>query len=50
MSEPEAPRPEPQTPGGYGSRWWKWLLIYLVIGGGVYALVYFIFFADGYGS
>jgi hypothetical protein len=49
MSEPEAPKPAPDG-GGYGSRWWKWLLLYLVIGGAVYALVYFIFFANGYGS
>jgi hypothetical protein len=36
--------------GGYRSNWWKWLLLYLVIGGAVYALVYFVFLSDGYGA
>jgi hypothetical protein len=51
MSEPQAPKPEPEPGGGYGgSRWWKYLLIYLVVGGAVYALIYFLFLSDGYGS
>ena len=36
--------------GGYGRNWGKYILIYLLVGGGVYALVYFLFLADGYGS
>jgi hypothetical protein len=37
--------------GGYSrSNWPKYLLIYLLVGGAIYAVVYFLFFADGYGS
>jgi hypothetical protein len=43
---------EEQKPdGGYRSSWWKYVLIYLVVGGAIYALVYFLFLSDGvYGS
>ncbi len=41
---------EPQSGGGYGSKWVKWLLIYVVVGAAVYALVYFLFLGNGYGS
>jgi uncharacterized RDD family membrane protein YckC len=47
---PDRPAPEPESKGTYGSRWWKYLLIYLIVGGAAYALVYFLFFSDGYGS
>lgn len=31
---------------GYGKRpLWQWLLIYLIIGGIIYALIYFLFLA-----
>jgi hypothetical protein len=46
-------KPEPPEPsGGYRSKWMKYLLIYLVVAAVVYALIYFIFIADGggYGS
>lgn len=45
-------KPEPPEPkGGYGSKWLRYLLIYLVVAAVVYALIYFIFIADGgYGS
>lgn len=34
--------------GGYGrSKWPKYLLIYLVIGGAIYALVWFLFLRNG---
>lgn len=33
--------------GGYGSNWVKWLIIYLVVGGAIYLLVYFLFLRDG---
>lgn len=37
--------------GGYSkSKWPKYLLIYLLVGGAIYAVVYFLFFSDGYGS
>jgi hypothetical protein len=37
-------RPE----GGYSkSNWPKYVLIYLVIGGAIYALIYFLFLRDG---
>lgn len=26
---------------------WKWILLYIVIGGILYAIIYYIFFADG---
>ena len=32
---------------GYGSPWWKWLLLYLAIGGVIYLIAYFVFFAHG---
>ena len=36
---------------GYGKHpWWQWLLIYLVVAGIVYAIVYFLFFAHSGGS
>ncbi len=45
MTEPN------QTPDkGYGRNWVKYLLIYLLIGGAIYAVVYFLFFSDGYFS
>lgn len=34
---------------GYSNKpLWQWLLIYVVIGGIIYAAVYFIFFKGGY--
>jgi hypothetical protein len=36
-----------QKPGGYGTNWRKWLLIYLVVGVVAYLLIYFLFFSDG---
>lgn len=34
---------------GYGKRsLWQWILIYIVIGGIIYAFAYFIFFRGGY--
>ena len=35
---------------GYGRNWKKWLAIYLVVGGIVYALVYLVFIRGGSGS
>jgi hypothetical protein len=38
---------EEQRPdGGYRSRWWRYLLIYLIVGGVIYALIYFLFLSD----
>jgi hypothetical protein len=34
----------------YGSFWTKWLPIYLIAGGIVYAIVYFLFLSGGGGS
>jgi preprotein translocase subunit SecG len=36
--------------GGYGSRWKKWLLVYLAIGIVVYAIIYFVFIHNGSGG
>ena len=36
--------------GGYGRNWLKYLLIYLVVGGAIYLLVWLLFLRDGYGS
>jgi hypothetical protein len=33
--------------GGYGSRWKKWLLVYIAIGVVVYAIIYFVFIYHG---
>jgi hypothetical protein len=43
---------EPKDPGGgYRSKWWRYLLIYLVAAVVVYGLIYFLFLRDGvYGS
>lgn len=31
---------------GYGKRpLWQWILLYIIIGGAIYALIYFFFFA-----
>ena len=35
--------------GGYGSKWKKWLLIYLAVGAVVYAIIYFVFLNHGGG-
>jgi hypothetical protein len=35
---------------GYGSRWWKWLLLYLAVGGAIYLIVYFVLFANSGGA
>lgn len=42
----------PQKPSkGYGKRpLWQWILIYIIVGGIIYALVYYIFFGMDNGS
>jgi len=35
---------------GYGSRWWKWLALYVAVAGVVYVIVYFAFFHHGGGG
>ena len=50
VPEPAAPT-EPPKHGSYGKRpWWQWLLLYLVVGGIVYFLVYLIFFNGSAGD
>jgi hypothetical protein len=39
-----------QKQSGYGSRWKKWLAIYLAVGAVVYVLVYLLFFRGGGGG
>ena len=42
---------EEKPKGIYGKRpMWQWILIYLVVGGIVYALIYFIFLRQGVSS
>lgn len=37
----------PSKTDGYGKRpLWQWILIYLVIGGIIYATIYYFFFAN----
>lgn len=36
--------------GGYGRNWLKWLVIYLIVGGAIYLLVWFLFLRNGYGG
>lgn len=36
--------------GGYGRNWLKYLIIYLVVGGAIYLLVWLLFLRDGYGG
>jgi hypothetical protein len=44
-------KPQGEAKRGYGSKWKKWLLIYLGVGAVVYAIVYFVFFhGGGYGG
>ena len=39
---------KPEGDGGYSkSKWPRYLLIYLLIGGAIYALIYFLFLRDG---
>jgi hypothetical protein len=34
---------------GYGKRpLWQWVLIYLIVGGLIYGVVYYFFFSGGY--
>lgn len=42
----------PQKPSkGYGKRSaWQWILIYIVVAGVVYALIYYLFFKGDSGS
>jgi hypothetical protein len=40
-------KPQGSAKRGYGSKWKKWLLIYLAVGAVVYAIVYFVFFTGG---
>ena len=35
--------------GSYKRNWVKYLLIYLVVGGAAYAIIYFVFLNDGGG-
>lgn len=53
--EQEEQKPAEQTPapakskGGYGKRpLWQWILLYLVVGGILYYLIYILFFSHGY--
>ncbi len=48
-----------ERPGGYGSKWrenwWKYLLVYLVIAGIAYAIIFYVFLSGdggngGYGA
>lgn len=36
-----------ETRSGYGKNWLRWVLIYLVVGGIGYAIIYFAFLAGG---
>jgi hypothetical protein len=38
---------EQDPKGGYGRNWGKYILIYLLIGGAVYLLVWLLFFRGG---
>jgi hypothetical protein len=40
--------PEENKPsGGYGKRpLWQWLLVYLIVGGAIYFLIYYFFLRD----
>jgi hypothetical protein len=38
---------EEQKGSGYGSKWKKWLVIYLVAGAVIYLIVYLAFFRGG---
>lgn len=40
--------PEPSK-GGYGSKWKRWLVIYLIVGGIAYAIIYFVFLSGDNG-
>jgi len=35
---------------GYGSRWKKWLLVYVAVGAVAYLVVYLVFFHHGGGG
>jgi hypothetical protein len=44
----QTPQPPEQKPGGYGrSNWAKYLIIYLVVGGVLYFLIWLLFLRDG---
>ena len=47
MSDPD--RPEAPSGGGYGSRWKKWLIIYLAVGAVAYLVIYLVFIRGGGG-
>lgn len=40
---------EKKTGSGYGSKWKRWLVIYLVAGAAVYLIIYLVFFRGGGG-
>lgn len=49
--EPQQPGshpPPPPSKTGYGARWKRWLLIYLVVGVIAYVIIYFAFLRDGF--
>lgn len=39
---------EKKKKSGYGSRWKRWVLIYLAVGAVAYLIIYLVFFSDGY--
>lgn len=44
-----AEQPPAKSKGGYGKRpLWQWILLYLVVGGILYYLIYILFFSHGY--
>ena len=46
-----APVDQPAAKKGYGKRpLWQWVLIYLIVGGVLYAAIYFLYFHKGYNS
>lgn len=52
MADVPAPKtPEPKKTGRYGKRpMWQWILLYLVIGGILYYLLYILFLSHGYST
>ncbi|HVE80992.1 MAG TPA: hypothetical protein VNA68_02545 [Candidatus Dormibacteraeota bacterium] len=42
---------QPAKGGGYGKRpLWQWILLYLVVGGALYYVIYVLFIAGGQGN
>lgn len=48
--DPEKTESSEGKGAGYGSKWKKYLLLYIIAGGLIYLVIYLLYFKNGYGG